>query len=556
MSMKNSIKRFVLCMACLAVAIFSKSIKAEAKMSVSAGSMHTAVIKKDGSLWTCGRNDDGQLGDGTYTSRVQFIKAVQGIESVSAGRNHTAVIKKDESLWAFGSNSYGQLGISEEAIYYTYTPVKIMDNVSMVSAGYNYTAIVKKDGSLWMCGDNAHGKLGNGETEGDTDEPVRVMNNVKKVSSGTYNTGIIKMDNSLWMCGSNESGCIGNGETEGDISTPVKVMDDVADVRFGDYHTIILKTDGSVWGCGENYSGALGIGEGVVKVAKPVEIMTGVKSIRAGEEYTAIIKNDGSLWTFGDNSSGQLGNGTTYRSYTPIKIMSDVSEMDIGALHTIVVKKDQSIWSWGDNTYGQLGDGTLEQKNKPVKVISVSPKNKQVISASSKTVSRNVKTFYIGASTNGNGKLSYFSSNNNVAKVDSSGYAKVVNYGKATITIKASETEKCASAVKKIDINVVPVKMKLKSVKSTEKETIVIKWSKDISVTGYHIEASTQKNFKKNTLQREYKKNKSSAKERGWVGKKTYYFRIRAYKTVGGKKFYGPWSNVKKVKVRFKNMHL
>lgn len=549
-NMKDSIKKLMLCMICLTVALFSKSVRAEAKISVSAGNHHTALIKNDESLWTCGENGDGQLGDGTYTSRVRFVKAIQGVKSVSAGYDHTAIIKKDGSLWTFGSNLYGQLGVSEQDTFYTHTPVKIMDNVSMVSAGSGYTAIVKNDGSLWMCGDNSYGKLGNGQTEDEIDTPVKVMDNVKKVSAGTYNTAIIKSDNSLWMCGSNEFGRLGNGKTEGDTSTPIKIMDDVADVSLGNYHTIILKTDGSVWGCGDNSNGSLGIGEDAVTVERPVKIMTGVKSVSAGQEYTAVIKTDNSLWTFGRNNCGQIGNGTEDDVYTPIKIMDDVLEADAGASHMIAVKRDQSVWLWGYNSYGQLGDGTLEQRNKPVKVIATPQKNKQTISASSRTVSRKVKTFYIGASTNGDGKLSYSCSDNKVVKVDSSGYVSVVNYGKATITIKAAETAKYAAAIKKIDINVVPAKMNLKSVKSTAKRTVIIKWAKDNSVTGYQLQANMKKNFSQKTLGRTYKKNKTSAKEWGWTSKKIYYFRMRAYKTVGGEKFYGPWSNVKKVKVK------
>lgn len=42
--------------------------------SVSAGTWHTAILKNDGSLWMCGSNGYGKLGDGTTTSKATPVK--------------------------------------------------------------------------------------------------------------------------------------------------------------------------------------------------------------------------------------------------------------------------------------------------------------------------------------------------------------------------------------------------------------------------------------------------------------------------------------------------
>ena len=84
--------------------------------------------------------------------------------------------------------------------------------------------------------------------------------------------------------------------------------------------------------------------------------------------------------------------------------------------------------------------------------------------------------------------------------------------------------------------------------KSTKKRKITFKWKKTTG-TGYQYQWSTSKNFKKNYLTKTTKKTSvtiSTSKSR-----KTYYVRVRAYKThSNGKKYYGKWSTVKKVKVK------
>ena len=305
--------------------------------------------------------------------------------------------------------------------------------------------------------------------------------------------------------------------------------------------------------CGDNGSGQLGNGTNDEQRI-PVKIMDNVAQVSAGSSHTVILKTDGTVWTCGDNVDGQIGNGGEYGygPNVPVKIMNNVAQVSAGSNHTVILKNDKSVWACGGNEYGQLGNGSIENYSIPVQVLAapkLPEKRTQQIFASSRSVSRKAKTFYIGASTNGNGSLSYSSSNNKVVKVNSFGRASVVNYGKAVITIRAAETGSYKAAAKSITIQVVPAKMTLKSVKSPSKKTIVAKWKKDKSVTGYEINVNKRKNFKKKSIGRKFKKNKTQTREWGW-NSRTYYFRIRAYKKIGKMKLYGPWSKVKKVKVK------
>ena len=188
--------------------------------SVSAGYWHTMMLMTDGTLWACGRNRHGQLGDGTTTDRTTPSQVMTDVAQVSAGAYHTMILKSDSTLWACGYNNVGQLGDGTETD--KTTPVQVMGEVAQVSAGYYHTMILKTDGTLWACGSNYYGELGDGTTTERT-TPVKVMTNVAQVSAEGHPTMILKTDGALWACGSNFYGQLGDG-TNIDRITPVNTM--------------------------------------------------------------------------------------------------------------------------------------------------------------------------------------------------------------------------------------------------------------------------------------------------------------------------------------------
>ncbi|MBR1692209.1 MAG: hypothetical protein IJ711_05465 [Lachnospiraceae bacterium] len=90
----------------------------------------------------------------------------------------------------------------------------------------------------------------------------------------------------------------------------------------------------------------------------------------------------------------------------------------------------------------------------------------------------------------------------------------------------------------------------LKSVKSKKKKTVTLKWSTDKKCTGYQISYSTSKKFKKakKITIKGYKNKSRTIKQ--LKSRKNYYIKIREYKTINGKKYYGNWSKVKKIKIK------
>lgn len=102
---------------------------------------------------------------------------------------------------------------------------------------------------------------------------------------------------------------------------------------------------------------------------------------------------------------------------------------------------------------------------------------------------------------------------------------------------------------------ILPKGTKMSSVKAAKK-AFTAKWTKQsVQTTGYQVQYSTSKNFKKSVKTATISKNKTVSKTvKKLSAKRTYYVRVRTYKTVkvNGKsvKLYSGWSKVKSVKTK------
>ena len=117
-----------------------------------------------------------------------------------------------------------------------------------------------------------------------------------------------------------------------------------------------------------------------------------------------------------------------------------------------------------------------------------------------------------------------------------------------SFTITAKETSKYKKATKKVTIYAIPAKMKTPTVKAGSKK-LTVSWKKDSRADGYQIQYSTSSKFKNAKTVTCSKKTAKTIIKKLKKGKK-YYVRIRAYKKIGSKKYYGSFSKTKSVKVK------
>ena len=257
-------------------------------IAVAAGQRHTVAIDKDGKLWAWGNNSGGQLGDGTSGSannRSTPVKVLEsggsaftGVIAIAAGNAYTVALKADGTVWTWGNNDNGQLG-NGTSIGWALSPWQTsLDSVIAVAAGGAHTMALKNDGTLWAWGSNSYGQLGDG-TSGSANNrstPVQVLlkkgaggnpdvpfTDVTSVSGGEYHTIVSKRDGTLWAWGYNDYGQLGLGVGAAtSVSTPQRLgqATDLVKVSAGHEHSTALRRSGILWTWGRNNLGQLGDG--------------------------------------------------------------------------------------------------------------------------------------------------------------------------------------------------------------------------------------------------------------------------------------------------------
>lgn len=161
------------------------------------------------------------------------------------------------------------------------------------------------------------------------------------------------------------------------------------------------------------------------------------------------------------------------------------------------------------------------------------------------------KGFTLRLNTEGVKKLTYKSANKKVATINKKGAVKIKGIGKTTITVTATVSSTGKRITKKYTLTVNPDKTTLKSVKSPSEGKVAISWKKNRSGQGYQFSYSTSKNFRKETKSFNVQENSiTTVSVTGMMRKTTYYVRVRSYKSVSGKPYYGAWSKTKTVKVK------
>lgn len=136
------------------------------------------------------------------------------------------------------------------------------------------------------------------------------------------------------------------------------------------------------------------------------------------------------------------------------------------------------------------------------------------------------------------------------------GRCKVGKY-KITIRFKGKY-----SGIKKVYFKIVPRSNEIKKITPTV-NGLKIKWSRrKVQTTGYQLAYSTGKSFDNYKIITIKDKSENTTKLKNLNGNKTYYLRIRTYKTVNGKVYYSKWSKVykettkrKKISVPFINQN-
>ena len=312
--------------------------------SIAAGSLHTLALKGDGTVWTWGDNRDGQLGTGTASNIPQVSPAVvpslSDVVYIAAGGGHSIAVDKNGSVWIWGNNGNGQLADGTT----TTRPAPVRASVpgaGIFAGAGSHTVFADFNGVLFTWGANDFGQLGNGTTVGSL-TPASPGTPENTDYTGTHVTAVAagggyplpgpgqNHSMALWSngtvtaWGNNLFGQTGDGTADNTRPAPVQAasLSGVDAIAAGLHHSVALKTDGTVWSWGDNEFGELGNGT-TTESNIPVQVtgIAGVGSLAARGDFTLALKKDGTVWAWGRNSQGELGDGTTIDRLTPVKVI-------------------------------------------------------------------------------------------------------------------------------------------------------------------------------------------------------------------------------------------
>lgn len=191
---------------------------------------HVLAIKADGTLWSWGSNYSGELGSGTITNRSSPVQVGTmtnwlSVAATSSGTYSSSfAIKTDGTLWSWGVNDVGQLGSG--TITSRSSPVQVGAMTDWAKLGACSAACmfaIKTNGTLWAWGQNDSGQLGLGDTI-NRSSPVQVgtLTDWMHIAASDNRVVAIKTDGTLWAWGNNISGQLGLGDTIA-RSSPVQV---------------------------------------------------------------------------------------------------------------------------------------------------------------------------------------------------------------------------------------------------------------------------------------------------------------------------------------------
>ena len=233
--------------------------------AIACGQNHSVFLTNTGKVYVCGTNLHGQLGIftdigtmvpnpnptliTTTTSQGTAFNNLT-ISAIACGGNHTMFVTNG-SVYACGRNNYGQLGNSSSLGAFDATPTLITTsegytaegaafdytNVISISCGNDITVFRTNAGTVYVCGANQYGRLGisrNAGTVNSNPTPILITTTTSQgtafdslyisgIGTGAYHTLFLANNGTVYACGYNQYGQLGittNSGTSATNSTP------------------------------------------------------------------------------------------------------------------------------------------------------------------------------------------------------------------------------------------------------------------------------------------------------------------------------------------------
>lgn len=352
-------------------------VTAGTTVQVTTDSYSSCIRRASGQVLCWGRNEFGQLGDGTLTDRIQPAPVhIADVASLSEGngRSMSARLRDGTVVW------WGLLEEDAHSRERVLEPVRIsgLVSVALVTTDPHSGCAIMTDRRLFCWGLDLCGNLGNGTSSATFSKAV-----VAAHVTGAASVAIGSATCAALADGRVECWGYGGGLGDGSKGTPlpsgctagraepgfVPGLDDVTEVKSGGYGgTCALRGDhGEIacWGAIDNARA-----DDPNNRPKLVEGLTGfVRLGGTGRYHSCALRGDATVWCWGDEPF-LFGDPDNVLDYYPRRVpgLKDVVDLSVGAQHTCALTASGEVLCWGRNDFGQLGDGTRVARAVPTPV--------------------------------------------------------------------------------------------------------------------------------------------------------------------------------------------
>ena len=279
-------------------------------IAVAHGSLHSLAVTADGLAFTWGYNGSGQLGDGTYDDHsvptpvdASGVLAGKMIVALAGGDDHSLALADDGKVYAWGRNDFGQLGDGTtdprtSPVAVDVTGVLAGKTVVAIGGGHTHSLVLTSDGKLYAWGYNQNGQLGDG-TGVDSSVPVAVDmtgvlagKTVKAIAAGGDHNLVLATDGHAYAWGRNDYGQIGDdSNAQSDLPVAVDTTGvlggkTITMIAAGHSHSLALASNGQLFAWGNNASGRLGDG---TSLSRPSPVEVDLSGALAGKTITAVM---------------------------------------------------------------------------------------------------------------------------------------------------------------------------------------------------------------------------------------------------------------------------
>jgi alpha-tubulin suppressor-like RCC1 family protein len=252
------------------------------------------AVDTNGDVWGWGYNGLGELCLGNEAMQLTPTMLPLSHVTAVAGAGDHALYDSSGTVYACGANLSGDLG--DDSTTPSNVPVEVLGlpshaTVSTLVASWEGSGALLSNGEYLDWGYNGLGELGDGNTT-DSSIPVHVslpLPVTQVTQGGSYvangQTLVMLSDGSLRAWGANTWGQLGNGNTKTQL-LPVRI-DPPTGVTYqtlasGGSTSYAISTTGNLYGWGSGKDGALGLSTRKPRAAKdPVLIESGISLISA-----------------------------------------------------------------------------------------------------------------------------------------------------------------------------------------------------------------------------------------------------------------------------------